>query len=125
MRLTGLPPRRNGSWRSAPLPRNWATTRRRILSRDGHRCTAMIDDLAKVQGKKRCNAPANEVDHIIPVDQRGGEHDGNLTSLCAHHHRRKTGREARASQLRRTPPRSRPEEEHPGARLARKLRDVQ
>lgn len=73
------------SWRTEPLPRGWWSTRKRILKRDGYRCTHIRYDTGT-----RCPDKATDVDHIIPG---GGEHDGNLTSLCGYHHRQKSSSE--------------------------------
>ena len=76
--------------RRSRLPANWGAIRRRILRRDGERCT-WID---WIDGKRvRCPARATDVDHI----RRGDDHgDANLRSLCEAHHDRKTAREAAA-----------------------------
>ena len=95
------------SRRTQPLPNNWATIRRRILNRDGNRCTATRND------GTRCPAPATDVDHITPASQGGTDDDTNLAALCKWHHDRKTGREANAARPR-LAPRNRPAEQHPG-----------
>lgn len=93
-----------GSDRRARLPSDWRAIVARILARDGHKCRAILD------AGTRCNAPANQVDHIV----RGDDHsDGNLQALCAWHHGKKSAAEGVAG--RRTPPTSRrPAERHPG-----------
>nr|WP_244879670.1 HNH endonuclease [Micromonospora aurantiaca] len=60
---------------------------------------------------ERCNAPANQVDHI----QRGDDHrDANLQALCTYCHGQKTAAEA-AEARRARPRRERPSERHPGS----------
>ncbi|MGL5825543.1 MAG: HNH endonuclease [Nocardioides sp.] len=96
-----------GSDRKAELPPDWERTRRRILRRDGGRCTWTTD-------YKRCREPATDVDHRTPGDDHSDE---NLRSLCAPHHRSKSGREGAAAmhQKRRTnAAKFRRDEEHPG-----------
>lgn len=93
------------SRRKEQLPSDWETRRKRILRRDGYRCTAERADTGE-----RCNERANQVDH---VDQsRNWDHsDGNLTSLCEHHHAVKSSSEggrANAARYRKKKPR------HPG-----------
>ena len=85
-----------GSTRRARLPRDWPATRRRILDRDGHRCTW-----------PGCTLPATDVDHITPGDNHT---DTNLRSLCTPHHRRKSAAEGGNAGARQT----RPLERHPG-----------
>lgn len=97
------------SWRTAPLPRDWPTIRRRILTRDRHTCTA-----------SDCQAPATDVDHVVPAHLGGSDEDANLASLCGWHHRAKTAAEANAvggprRRGRFTPSRRSPER-HPGLR---------
>ena len=96
-----------GSARKSQLPADWDAIRRRILARDGHRCTAIRADT-----DERCTERATDVDH---VDQtRNWDHsDANLTSLCNWHHARKSSSEggrANAARYRATKPR------HPGLR---------
>ena len=88
-----------GQRRVTPLPKDWATTRRRVLARDLGRCT--------VTG---CNANASDVDHVVPASRGGSDDESNLASMCRAHHLTKTGREARALQ----PERRRNPERHPG-----------
>lgn len=73
-----------GSDRRERLPDDWAKTRKRILRRDGFRCTA------RDERGFRCDEAATDVDHIIPGDDH---RDENLTSLCGWHHAKKTGAE--------------------------------
>lgn len=47
----------------------WSQLRAAILVRDGFRC-------------QLCGDPAREVDHIAPRAHGGGDHPGNLRSLC-------------------------------------------
>ena len=87
----------SGSRRSAPLPKGWAKTRRRILRRDHHRCYL-------------CGGEATEVDHVQPASQGGGDEPTNLAAICSTCHARKTAHEAVAKR----PLRRRAEEKHPG-----------
>ena len=91
------------TWRSKPLPRNWAAIRRRVLSRDQGICYL-------------CGKPgANQVDHVIPASQGGSDEDDNLAAVhmrpC---HAAKTAREANAVNPK-AQPRRRPQERHPGS----------
>lgn len=66
--------------RRRELPPDWSTLRRRVLRRDGWRCTWIVDG-------SRCPAWATDVDHI------GDRHDHrllNLRALCQYHHSRRT-----------------------------------
>jgi 5-methylcytosine-specific restriction protein A len=54
---------RNGSTRA------WRSLRDQILARDRHTC-------------QRCGAPAEHVDHIMPVAAGGTDHPSNLQALC-------------------------------------------
>jgi 5-methylcytosine-specific restriction endonuclease McrA len=92
-----------GQWRSQPMPPGWAKTRARILDRDQHRCAVV-----------GCTTAATHVDHIVPVVLGGTEDDSNLQSMCAAHHRSKTGRENAARTNEQRPKRKRPPEQHPG-----------
>lgn len=91
-----------GSTRRRRLPPDWETIRRRILRRDGWRCTAVDDG-------RRCSRPASDVDHV----QHGDDHrPSNLASLCSYHHRKKSSAEGNAARER--PTMRRPPEPHPG-----------
>ena len=73
--------------RKAQLPDNWAALRVEILRRDNHRCRHIRTDTGR-----RCNAYANQVDHID--QQRNWDHSPtNLQSLCEWHHRVKSSAE--------------------------------
>ena len=77
-----------------------------MLKRDEGRCTW------KLPSGARCPRPATDVDHKYdPEDHR----DQALQSLCAHHHGKKTQREAWAGRQKRKKTRSRREERHPGS----------
>ncbi|QES29195.1 HNH endonuclease [Streptomyces venezuelae] len=100
------------SWSSSDrrfrLPPDWPQIRKRILRRDGHRCTAR-DNYGV-----RCAELATDVDHIIPGDDH---REPNLQSLCGWHHRVKSSREggaAKAAVRRRHERRFRRTEDHPG-----------
>lgn len=101
-------PQWQGSDRRSRLPDNWSQIRRRILARDGYRCTAYQAD------DTRCPEPATDVDHV----RRGDDHrETNLTSLCGWHHREKSSREgaeAAAVKRRRAHYKFRRVEKHPG-----------
>ena len=79
---------RPGARRTTPLPRGWASARRRALRRARHRCEWLHDD------GTRCLEAGTEVDHIIPADLGGGDDLGNLQALCHDHHEAKTAQEA-------------------------------
>ncbi|WGH21422.1 HNH endonuclease [Arthrobacter phage Emotion] len=90
--------------RGARLPDNWPSLRIRVLRRDGYKCQA-VDSLGH-----RCNAPANQVDHIKP----GDDHDlDNLQALCRWHHSRKSSAEGAAARRPKLT-RAREPERHPG-----------
>lgn len=92
-----------GSDRRQHLPPGWATIRKRVLARDGHRCTATL------RNGHRCHDRATDVDHINPGDDHS---DSNLRALCAWHHRRKSSSEGGQARQRYT--NRRPQEHHPG-----------
>lgn len=50
--------------------RKWRELRLHILKRDDHRCAY-------------CGQPADTVDHIIPLNKGGTDHETNLTAACA------------------------------------------
>ena len=92
-----------GSTRKSRLPADWERLRSVVLQRCGGRCE--WDDGG------RCPYPATDVDHVAP----GDDHSlANLQGLCAAHHLTKTGKEARAKQLRIKSLARRPEEPQPG-----------
>lgn len=92
-----------GSDRRSRLPPDWPVRRKRILARDGYRCTHVRADT-----DTRCTAVATDVDHV----ERGDDHaDSNLTSLCAWHHGKKSGGEGGSAAAAR---RRRPARKHPG-----------
>lgn len=94
-----------GSDRRSRLPYDWPRRRARVLRRDRWRCTALVDGVP-------CGALATEVDHV----ERGDDHDErNLTSLCRHHHARKSGAEGAAARHAHGS-RARAPEPHPGLR---------
>lgn len=98
--------------RRSRLPANWAATARRILARDGHRCTFRFPNSG------RCPVTEGlEVDHVEPS---GSDEDSNLTTLCKRHHAMKSSREGhKAKAAKRTAIRKkfRREEPHPGLRV--------
>ena len=75
-----------------------------MLERCGHRCQW-------VEEGYRCPFPATDVDHIVAGDLNVLE---NLQGLCRDHHLTKTGREARAVQLKIKALEKLPEEKQPG-----------
>lgn len=82
------------STRRQRLPRSWPAIRRRILRRDGYKCTWI-----RVDTEQRCNAAANQVDHI---DEQGPDEDWNLRALCFFHHQRRSSQQGgRASAAKR------------------------
>lgn len=57
----------------------WRRTRKRILARDGHRCTEIVNGV-------RCTATTNlHVDHVQPKAHGGGDEDENLATRCETH----------------------------------------
>jgi hypothetical protein len=77
----------SNSARRAQLPSGWARIRRRVLERDGYRCTWLVE-------WQRCSKAATDVDHVRdPHDHR----ESNLRSLCAYHHARKSAAEGVAA----------------------------
>lgn len=96
-----------GSDRLQRLPPDWAKIRKRILRRDGFRCTHIDDGV-------RCAEPATDVDHIRPGDDH---RETNLRSLCGPHHQAKSSREgaeALKKKRRQIDQRFRRREAHPG-----------
>ena len=94
----------SGSWRRTPLPRGWSRIRRRILARDGGRCTHVLatdlvmssdgrisgscsgvdgDAVLLAYAGERCPSPATDVHH---VGDRDDYSESNLVSLCSWHH---------------------------------------
>lgn len=93
-----------GHWersrRRDELPPDWKQRRRRVLERDGYRCTRIVEG-------GRCPKRATDVDHI----ERGDDHrESNLASLCKKHHLEKSSAEGVAAR----PKRARDPEPHPG-----------
>jgi len=85
------------------LPPNWQAIRRRILHRDGHRCTWTQNDGTRCPQTTRL-----EVDHINDPHN----HDpANLRTLCHWHHAKRTAAQsAAAKQTNRKPQAAK----HPG-----------
>jgi 5-methylcytosine-specific restriction endonuclease McrA len=82
--------------------RAWLQLRKEILARDDHECQALelmrpASATARV-GVVRCALRATHVDHILAKSRGGLDIPENLISLCARHHRSKTGREGKAAQ---------------------------
>jgi 5-methylcytosine-specific restriction endonuclease McrA len=99
-----MPAQWEGSPRKSQLPADWRTIRTQVLERDGYRCVARLRD------GERCPEAGNQVDHI----ERGQDHSlSNLQTLCLHHHKQKTAKEASAARGPATTLR-RPTEQHPG-----------
>ncbi|MEV0608111.1 HNH endonuclease [Polymorphospora rubra] len=101
----------SGGWadsdRRTHLPANWPHIRQRILTRDGHRCTALDNGT-------RCDLTATDVHHIGDRDDHS---DDNLTSLCAWHHKQETTKEGQAARRAKAAERlaeRRAAERHPG-----------
>lgn len=101
-----MPGNWEGSTRGQRLPKDWARTRRRILERDGHQCTRVLNN------GTRCTAQATDVDHILNDAAGGSNDDHNLASLCAAHHNTKTSSEGNAARWRHRA--QRPTSKHPG-----------
>ncbi|AXH70206.1 HNH endonuclease [Streptomyces phage Haizum] len=101
-------PRWEGSDRRSRLPADWPKVRLRVLRRDGGQCTALNE------AGERCVEVATDVDHIEPGDDHSM---GNLRSLCAWHHRKKSGAEgaaAKAARQRALRKKFSRAEQHPG-----------
>ncbi len=81
-------PNWSNSNRREELPAGWDKLRRRVLIRDGHRCTHVNDY------GKRCEEVGDEVDHIV-----AGKNDSesNLRAICGFHHQRKSSAEGGAA----------------------------
>ncbi|GAA4685629.1 hypothetical protein GCM10023215_21070 [Pseudonocardia yuanmonensis] len=95
---------RQGSDRKARLPANWPAIRRRILTRDRHRCQLGYDG---------CLRKATQVDH----KQAGDDHsDANLQGACEDCHAKKSAAEGVDARGRITSLRRRPATQHPGLR---------
>lgn len=97
-----------GSTRRSELPPNWEAIRKRVLARDGYRCTWVTDG-------QRCTVRATDVDHR----ERGDDHSmSNLRSLCGWHHQRRTSRDGGKARAAVRAKRARlgklPQERHPG-----------
>jgi hypothetical protein len=116
----GVAMARPGSWRTAPLPKDWPTTRRRILGRDDRHCT-WIETLpdgghplapGAADHPHRCALGANQVDHIGDPDDHS---DANLRALCAWHHGHRTALQGNAAHPP-GPTLRRESEPHPGLR---------
>lgn len=81
------------STRRSRLPKDWDERRRKVLKRDGYRCT--WEDIIENGSRIRCKATEElEVDHRIPNDDHSLE---NLRTLCHVHHAIKTSREGHAA----------------------------
>lgn len=86
------------------LPPNWNALVKQVKERDGNRCTW------KLPSGARCPRRGTDVDHRKNDDDHSLS---NLQLLCAHHHGKKTQREAWAGKGRRKVA-PRPQERHPG-----------
>ena len=96
-----------GSDRRSRLPANWPQLRARVLRRDKHRCTW-------IENNERCPNKATDVDHRRAGDDHS---ESNLRSLCADHHKRKSGQEgaaAIAAKRKKNAQKFRRDEPHPG-----------
>lgn len=111
--------------RRKQLPSNWGAIRKRVLERDGYRCTHITPsaNTAPVNGvvfgiiPMRCTERATEVHHINgPTDHRLE----SLRAICSYHHNLETqaeAAEARDKARALNPPvnpRLRPKSKHPG-----------
>jgi len=101
-----------GGWgdsdRRSELPPDWPKIREERLKKDDYRCTWRLPSGA------RCPRAATDVDHR---DQsKSDDHSqGNLQSLCGHHHAKKTAMEGFRGRRKGRGPRRQPEA-HPGIR---------
>lgn len=93
-----------GSDRRSRLPTNWSALVKQVWERDKGQCTW------RLPSGKRCPRRGAEVDHRVNNDDHSLR---NLQLLCAHHHGRKTQREAWSGRTRRKSP-GRAPEKHPG-----------
>jgi 5-methylcytosine-specific restriction protein A len=82
---------RRPAWRQTP-PANryaygsgWATTRKRVLERDGYQCQLRDADI--------CLGKASQVDHIVQPEAGGTNALENLRAVCRRCHARRTGRQ--------------------------------
>ncbi len=92
------------SWaaNSTPLPRNWASIRRKVLR---------ASDICHL-----CDQPgADEVDHLIPRYSGGSDDLSNLVAVHQICHRRKSAAEGHARKRELRSMRRRQPERHPGA----------
>jgi hypothetical protein len=69
------------------LPANWGSIRKKVLERDGYRCTW-------AENGKRCPERATDVDHRRP--KTDDHRESELRSLCCRHHSLKSAREGHA-----------------------------
>ncbi|MFD8315878.1 HNH endonuclease [Kitasatospora purpeofusca] len=86
------------------LPADWPRIRKRILRRDGGRCTTVFST------GRRCLARATDVDHIVPGDDHT---DDNLRSLCGWCHTTKSSSEGGTAAGLRAARQTRPKAPHP------------
>lgn len=95
------------------LPTDWQSTVARILARDGHRCRQKLPSGLRCP-RSRASGHRVEVDHRWSPDRHD---DANLWTLCAHHHKQKTQREAQEARS----PRALPvkPDPHPAERIGR------
>ena len=92
--------------RRSELPPDWAKIRLERMRYDKWRCTWILPG-----SRTRCPRPAEEVDHV------GDRHDHglkNLRSLCSHHHKQRTQKQASTARWKRKGSKRRPSEAHPG-----------
>lgn len=79
---------RPNSYRRGYGGKSWANTRKRVLIRDSFQCRAC---------GRVCGAPGEaHVDHIVPKKISGDDSEGNLQTLCAACHTKKTNLENKA-----------------------------
>jgi 5-methylcytosine-specific restriction protein A len=84
----GVQPERYGKGRGG---RPWRRLRDQILLRDQYQCRC--DQCERLPPLQR--APANEVDHIVPLSEGGSDDPSNLRAINDEHHKPKTQAEAR------------------------------
>ena len=106
------------SRRTTPRPRGWGALRKRILARDGGRCT-WIEGLpdggswTMWSDVRRCTRAAVDVDHMGAPDDHTPE---LLRSLCEPHHDHRTAVQANAAKAAKRQASMRKSRAHPGLR---------
>lgn len=94
-----------GSTRKQRLPHDWQARRRRVLERDGYRCT-------RVESGRRCPAVATDCHHVDDDDDHS---ETNLASLCGWHHACESSKQGGVARGKKYSEKREPER-HPGLR---------